>query len=88
MCSSDLPRFLLLTGSLTGLTLPEKNTTKANTNMQVHLTIKRCICNWMCTNYSTMSSPQSGGCVHVCCGLRDRSSMCEGSGGGWVSVSG
>ena len=26
--------------------------------------------------------PQSRGCVHVRCGLRDRSSMCEASGGG------
>ena len=50
-------RFLLLTGSLTGLTLPEKNTTQAVGNMRVHLIVKRCICNRMCTNYSTMSSP-------------------------------
>ena len=28
-------RFLLLTGSFTGLTLPEKNTTQANINMQM-----------------------------------------------------
>ena len=50
-------RFLLLIGSLTGLTLPEKNTTQANFNMRVHLIVKRCIRNRMCTNYSTMSSP-------------------------------